>query len=141
MHKTLQRYEILAALQKSKKHFTAYEIHRLLISRVPQISLATVYRNLEQMAARGMIRKVKTTSSLNYFEADMSEHFHICCPICGKLKNVKKNPVLDEILKVQQKELNCDSACVEFLVICDSCRTKIAKSVFQKPVKKPLSML
>ncbi len=42
MHNTLQRNAILKLLRSHKKHFTAYDIHKILMFEVPQISLATV---------------------------------------------------------------------------------------------------
>ena len=143
MHKTLQRSEILNVLRKSKKHFTAYEIHRILISVVPQISLATVYRNLEQMSARGMIKKVRTVSSLNLFEADTSEHFHVWCPKCGKLENIKKTFKFAEELKRKQQELNCEDVHIEFVAVCKECKekAKLESAKPPKPPKKPLSLL
>ena len=57
MNKTVQRDAILAELRSVKSHPTADELYAALRVRMPQISLGTVYRNLEQMSQAGMIRQ------------------------------------------------------------------------------------
>lgn len=143
MHKTLQRKEILEVLRNSEKHFTAYDVHNILITRVPQISLGTVYRNLEQLSACGMIRKVKSLTAQKHFERDLSMHFHLYCPSCGKLENISGLEHLDAELQQVIKKLHCETYHLEFLSICPECRKKAAKAekYAKKTVKKPLSLI
>ena len=52
MNKTVQREAILSELRKMCTHPTADELYAVLRPKVPQISLGTIYRNLEDMALR-----------------------------------------------------------------------------------------
>ena len=48
---TRQRRALLDAIGKDMTHPTADEVHRLVRRRLPRISLGTVYRNLDALAA------------------------------------------------------------------------------------------
>ena len=67
MYKTIQREAILNVLQQNEKHFSADEIFMILKNKVPQISLATFYRNLELLAKNGQIKKLESRSSQKLF--------------------------------------------------------------------------
>ena len=54
---TIQRKVILEELSLLKSHPTADELFQIVRIRLPKISLATVYRNLADLAASGRIRK------------------------------------------------------------------------------------
>ena len=54
MNKTIQRQTICEELCKLTSHPTADELYDIVKKRMPQISLGTVYRNLEQLAECGV---------------------------------------------------------------------------------------
>ena len=89
MNRTVQREAILAELRASRKHPTAEEIYTVLRSRMPQLSLGTVYRNLEQMSQAGVIRKLETAGKCKRFDGDLSLHHHIRCVECGAVEDVE----------------------------------------------------
>ena len=141
MHNTLQRNAILKVLQNPKKHFTAYDIHRILMFEVPQISLATVYRNLKQLSSAGSIKNVTSISPKKYFENNSSKHFHNCCPCCGKLEDISNDPQLDEFLLKKTAELGCQNYHLEFQTVCPDCQQKLNAEKSAVPTrKKPLSL-
>ena len=131
MHKTIQREAILKLLRESEKHLSADEVFTILRYKVPQISLATIYRNLKQLSAAQIISEVTTINIQKKLESNMSVHFHIHCPVCGKLTDVQYDSLvnIDEILLAKTKELNCDGYHLEFLAKCTDC---IERSVRQK---------
>ena len=53
-----QRELILKTLQENVIHPTADEIYHLARKEMPSLSLATVYRNLNQLAENNVIRKI-----------------------------------------------------------------------------------
>ena len=68
MNRTAQRDAILKQLRAVKTHPTADELYAGLRVNMPQISLGTVYRNLEQMSQAGLIRKLETAGKQKRFD-------------------------------------------------------------------------
>ena len=123
---TRQRKVIIEELSKVKSHPTAYDIYEMVRSKLPQISLGTVYRNLEHLSSRGMIRKLDMGKDQRRFDATMDEHMHIRCLSCGKVEDLSLNPSLDIITMIKNvssqsgyEVLGCK---MEFHGICPRCR-------------------
>lgn len=126
MYKTIQREAILNLLKQNEKHFSADEVFMILKNKVPQISLATVYRNLELLAKDGKISMVQSLCSRKLFEFNTSKHFHIRCPKCNNTIDIPYASLsdIDKILLEISKEFNCKSYHLEFISECDSCTAK-----------------
>ena len=136
MYKTMQRNEILTMLQKNHKHLTATEVYYLLRDKVPQISLGTVYRNLELLAEKGIISQVKSYSKQKRFEANTKFHLHTRCPICDTIEDIE-HQIIDALAK-----LKCESYILEFVNCCPACKGKLEKQKNLSRLKKqPLSLL
>jgi len=82
---TVQREAILRALQKARCHLTADEVYERVRRELPRISLGTVYRNLETLAARGLIGRVDLAGQQRRYEANTAEHAHLRCATCGRI--------------------------------------------------------
>jgi Fur family transcriptional regulator, ferric uptake regulator len=89
---TKQRMVILEELRKVRSHPTAYDVYEIVRSRLPRISLATVYRNLEQLSSNGQILKLDLGQGQKRFDAEIEDHSHIRCLSCGKVEDVPLNP-------------------------------------------------
>ena len=85
---TRQRRFTLDALRTAKSHPTADQLYALLRSRLPHISLATVYRNLEFLAAQKLIRKLDLPGSQMRFDGNATDHHHIRCGRCGRVDDL-----------------------------------------------------
>ncbi len=85
---TQQRKVILEELRKVTSHPTAEELHRLVRRRLPRISIATVYRNLEILADEGMVWKMDVAGTQRRFDATTANHYHIRCRVCGRMDDV-----------------------------------------------------
>ena len=80
---TRQRAVILDILKKNPVHPTAEDIYREARRTLPNISLGTVYRNLNFLRDQGLVREVRShgdTSSR--FEAELPPHAHFHCTEC-----------------------------------------------------------
>lgn len=143
MNKTLQREAILKMLAELNNHPTADEIYMNLRKIMPQISLATVYRNLEIMAKTGKIKKLETPDRKHY-DAETAKHFHVFCPTCGKISNARLDALyqLKDDIDREIQHLGFDDCKFELISYCHNCLTaaKILRDN-TPPKKKILSLL
>lgn len=143
MNHTVQRDAILKALRCSAGHPSADEIYAVLKRDLPQISLATVYRNLEQMVANGILKKISFKGKQTRFDIDMTLHFHVICPICGKISDIDNSEIfrISELIDEKISRLGLDGYGLDFLRYCDNCRKKIKQTTTPRENKKILSLL
>jgi Fe2+ or Zn2+ uptake regulation protein len=80
---TPARKEIFDVLTTSMDHPTATDVFIRVKDRVPGISLATVYNNLEALTVAGLIKQVNLERSPSRFCANQHEHVHFHCDTCG----------------------------------------------------------
>jgi Fur family ferric uptake transcriptional regulator len=85
---TRQREVILEELRKLSSHPTAVGLYEIVRRRLPSISLGTVYRNLELLAAMGTIQKLDLAGSQARFDGNPDRHHHVRCTRCGRVDDV-----------------------------------------------------
>ena len=79
---------VLEVLRASNRHPTAQEVYEEVRHARPRIGLATVYRNLRQLAEQGMIKMWGYGSESARYDACTHRHDHACCTVCGALLDV-----------------------------------------------------
>ena len=82
---THQRMEIMRELFGEPGHPDAETIFRRVRSRMPAISLETVYRTLRLFEDRGLIGRVGMNPGRTRFDANTSRHNHFVCTECGRI--------------------------------------------------------
>jgi len=83
---TAQRKLILEEIRRLQTHPNADEVFRLVRRRLPSISLGTVYRNLEFLAAHGAIRCLTPVpDARRRYDGDLTPHYHAHCVQCGRV--------------------------------------------------------
>ena len=118
---THQRLEIFKELLQSDDHPTVERLYVRLRTRLPTISLDTVYRTLTTLEQHGLIARVQTLENQARFEARMEEHHHAICKKCGKITDFywefPEEPGLpDEILNwglIFKKSLTLHGLCTQ----------------------------
>jgi Fe2+ or Zn2+ uptake regulation protein len=83
-----QRELILNAVKDNTVHPTADFVYEYLKKDNPNLSLGTVYRNLSQLVAHGFIQKVSIPGFPDRFDANIIEHNHLICDVCGSIQDV-----------------------------------------------------
>lgn len=84
MNFSRQRESILNYLKSTTSHPTAEEIHQQLKKELPNLSLATVYRNCNKLAEIGELLRLDTGEKI-HFDADTSDHQHFVCTKCDRV--------------------------------------------------------
>jgi Fur family ferric uptake transcriptional regulator len=124
LRKTLQRQAIIEELQSSKSHPTASEVHRAVRRRINNVSLGTIYRNLEKLVSAGMVRKLDMGKGEARFDMITEPHHHVRCSHCGLLADIDDIP--EGILPagfISENGFEITGYKLEYLGICSSCRT------------------
>ncbi len=83
-----QREAILAYLHSTTEHPTAETIYTNLKQENAKLSLGTVYRNLNLLAASGEIQKLCCGDGTDHFDATVAPHYHFVCEECGKVMDL-----------------------------------------------------
>jgi len=119
---TQQRQVILEELRKVTTHPTADEICQVVRQQMPHISLATVYRNLDILAANGLIQKLELAGHQKRFDGDAEEHLHVRCHSCGRIADLPAKPIDVPLEEIQQvTDFKITGHRVEFLGLCPEC--------------------
>ena len=71
-----QRESIKNYLQSTTEHPTADTVYAHVREKVPNISLGTVYRNLNLLAEAGDALKISTPSGGDRFDGRTNPHYH-----------------------------------------------------------------
>ncbi len=133
MRMTNQRKIILEELRNSKKHLSADELYVLVKKKLPNISISTVYRNLEELSKQGLIRKISPAKTQKIFDANIQPHFHIRCMKCGRISDVPLSLVHQVVEGVKNSTplvekvtgYNVIGYHLEFFGICPECQKEM----------------
>ena len=123
LRSTKQREIILETLRGVESHPTADELYQMVRMVRPDISLGTVYRNLEKLAARGIIKKLSLAGSRKRFDGCVDAHYHLRCRDCGRVEDLKMRPIVrleEKAGRLSDYEITGHS--LEFYGLCPACR-------------------
>lgn len=119
---TPQRHAILSFLLDSMTHPTADDIYKSLESKFPNMSVATVYNNLKVFIESGLVRELTYGDSSSRFDADMTDHYHAVCELCGKISDFEYPPLSDiETTAAQQIGFRVGGYRLEVYGVCPDC--------------------
>ncbi len=133
---TPQRRIILEALQGMDSHPTASELYEVVRRRLPNISLGTVYRNLNVLHQNGQINKLAWTGGEARFDAVLDQHLHLRCRQCGDIHDLPADslaghPAFDpRQLKpsaVKTQGFLIEGFALEYSGVCPECRHNSTK--------------
>jgi Fe2+ or Zn2+ uptake regulation protein len=127
MNRTEQRTMIIQELKSSHAHITAEDLYATLKVKMPQLSLGTVYRNLNNLYNGGYINKLIHGKDKAYFEWGKDPNaLHLTCPKCGKITHLVSQEINDLLKSIQTISSNdgCESIRFELIKTCDECRKK-----------------
>lgn len=80
-----KRDAILECIRQTRTHPAAEWVYNQLKPRIPNLSLATVYRNLALFKAQGVIQSVGVVDGLERFDGNTEPHVHFICIDCGSI--------------------------------------------------------
>jgi len=120
---TRQRRAILDVLRSTTSHPTADWIYAQVRKVLPNISLGTVYRNLNLLRDAGEIQELSYGSSFSRFDGNPKEHPHFACCRCGRVydlavdfdEEMKKKAEAASGFKIQRTRVEFEGTCSDCL--------------------------
>ena len=124
-----QRECIKEYLISTHDHPTADTVYMHVKKEFPNISLGTVYRNLNLLVELGEICKISTPDGGDRFDGTMTPHYHIFCTECGCVFDLVLDQ-MDEINKIANTKFDgiIENHSITFYGKCRKCIEKIQKN-------------
>lgn len=88
-----QRELIKQYLASTTSHPTADMVYDEIRKTIPNISLGTVYRNLNQLTETGEIIKLSCGGGCDHFDGNILPHYHFICTSCGAVLDLEMDPI------------------------------------------------
>lgn len=120
MKVTKNRLAVLDLLMSSQKPLSVEDIFKKL-KKADQV---TIYRILNQLAEKEIIKKVDLRSGKAYFEFQEHHHHHIVCSKCGYLEEIDlclPDNLIKKVKSKSEKFSNVIDHALEFFGTCKNC--------------------
>ena len=121
--KTFQKALTLDAVREMGGHPTADQVYAYVAKKYPEISRATVYRNLNQLSEAGEIMRFKNPCGADHFEQLCPAHCHFMCTKCGSIENIELDLNAEYLYTVCQEKAGgtVSSHLLVFEGLCKKC--------------------
>ncbi len=120
-----QRDMIRNYLGSTKEHPTAEMVYNSVREQFPNISLGTVYRNLNLLVSNGEAVKIDCGDGSERFDGRVSPHYHFICHGCGRVLDIEM-PSIEHIDTLAGSSFDGDieGHSVYFYGRCSGCKNK-----------------
>jgi len=121
-----QRELVLDILKKSYSHPTANEVFAIAREIDKNISLGTVYRNLDLLCEDKIIEKISTPLGKDRYDFKKSKHSHAICEKCGMVFDFLTHAHIDKIKEevLVQTDLEISQDGIRITGICKKCKNQ-----------------
>ena len=119
-----KRDAILQCVRSTDAHPSADWVFEHVKEQVPDISLATVYRNLSLFKDQGLIASLGTVKGVERFDGNTEPHVHFICTQCGNVLDLPEISVPEELNSAVARSSGgrVDNCQLSFTGICGECR-------------------
>lgn len=126
---TRQRQVILDELRKVTTHPTASEIYQMVRTKIPNVSLGTVYRNLELLNEQGEIQQLELAGTQRRYDGIADNHYHFRCNCCGRVDDITidNDKNLDSMINIHESDYTITGHKLELTGKCPKCKTDNSK--------------
>lgn len=118
-----KRNAILSCLQSTTAHPSAEMVHDMLQAEHPDISLATVYRNLSLFKTQGLIQSLGMIHGIERFDANTNPHVHFVCNCCSAVIDLHQMDAPQRLCGEAAQHIGgqVDSCQLMFFGTCPAC--------------------
>jgi len=126
---TKQLATIWQAVKDDKSHPTADQVYDQVRRKLPNISLGTVYRNLQKLVALKKLQVLMLGRS-QHFDPLVQRHQHFICEVCDRVFDVLIESQRDiRPAKLPEEGFTVTSHHLAFYGTCKSCSSEESTSL------------
>ena len=118
-----KRDAILTYLQGTTAHPSAEMVYADLKQQIPDLSLGTVYRNLNLFKEQGLAITVGTVKGVERFDGNTNPHVHFFCTDCGAVLDLPKIDVPQQLVSTAAGQIGgtVEQCQMTFTGLCRDC--------------------
>jgi Fe2+ or Zn2+ uptake regulation protein len=126
-HFTRQRAAVFDFLRGMDHHPTAEEVYLGVKNRLPKVSLATVYKNLEALIEAGVASKLNYGDGSARYDIRTDHHHHLRCLECGRMWDLEATENSEWLKAIKPAPgFKVSDYRLELLGTCQACRQSTA---------------
>ena len=121
-----QRERILDILRNTDQHPTASWLYDELKKDFKNLSMGTVYRNINILIDQKLIQKIEAGSSFDRFDANTELHYHFICQQCGNIDDLPLEEVFTNLNDWVNENTNFNAFKhrLDFYGLCPACNNE-----------------
>lgn len=121
--KSTKRDAILRIIKNTTTHPGADWIYDQVRKEIPNISLGTVYRNLNLLSRAGEIKELEIPGISSRFDGKASNHHHLICEKCGRIFDMDESvdPTIEARI-AQKTGFKVKTQYLKFIGLCSKCQ-------------------
>lgn len=121
--KTPERFAILEKIYSSSTHVDVSRLHASMLTDGFRVSRATVYNTLSLLVEAGLVRSVAFGDGITRYEriTTTSNHHHLVCTRCGKVKEMKAAELVGDILTKKNRSFEAAYYTLYIFGLCSRC--------------------
>ena len=122
---THQRQVIYDVLISMPGHPSPEEVYAKVRKRIPSISLATVYKNLNRFLTAGLLQEMSLHHGSLRVEVNDHPHHHLVCSSCKKIEDIDSEQIGPLHVRGRlPKGFAVQRFSVDVIGLCARCRSK-----------------
>ena len=123
-----KREAIYSCLCSTDTHPSADWLYQQLRPSFPDLSLATVYRNLTQLKTAGLVQSVGVVAGQERFDADVHPHTHFICTQCSAVMDLPEVALPQAMTSQAEAASGCKitDTSLRLTGLCPRCRRTVS---------------
>ena len=124
-----KRNAILTYLRSTTEHPSAEMVFTDLKQEIPDLSMGTVYRNLNLFKQQGLAVSVATVKGVERFDGNPDPHVHFICTDCDAVMDLMQMQVPEELCRTAAAQIGgaVEQCQLSFTGQCRTCLDKRMK--------------
>ncbi len=119
---TIQRLKILKYIEENRAHPDVDMIYQGIFKEIPTLSKTTIYNTMNLLVEKGVVLEFCVGEGEVRYDINLQPHAHFRCTECGRIYDVKIDPKLFKIKKINGNQIIHTS--VYFTGKCRECLKK-----------------